>query len=296
MQKKLVVCLGLLVLMMSTPAFATSFDSNYYCVAPYDLSRSFSSRFTKYSGANFATARILGQLLKSQILKKADGDFKVLIDSYSVPDLKNGRFRGLKISGENVIAKDVYFSSVNMQTLCDFNYVVYDKSKSTVYFKEAFPMSFALTFSEDDLNNTMRAVGYENLIEKLNSFGKKYSLFEVQSTTSQIVDNKFVYTFDVKVSILGLKSNYKISLKSDLMVDDGRVVMQNPELISDFGKIDLGKLTKAFDYLNPLEYSLKVFRNKNVNLKVRNVSIVNNKINVSGIMNVPKDVLTQHKD
>ena len=52
-------------------------------------------------------------------------------------------------------------------------------------------------------------------------------------------------------------------------------------------------ILKVFNYLNPLEYSLKVMENKDAVLNVRNVNIVNDKINITGIINVPKDVLTQ---
>ena len=55
----------------------------------------------------------------------------------------------------------------------------------------------------------------------------------------------------------------------------------------------MAKMVSALNYLNPLEYSLDVMENKNAVLNVQEVKIVDNKINILGIINVPKDVLTQ---
>jgi len=275
---------------------ASAENSNLYsCAAPYDMSGSFSSTMSRVTGANFAASKIAAGILKSQVTKDVDGKFKTSVDSFSVPDLKNGRFRGFQIHGTNVVSQGVHFSSMDIQTLCDFNYIVYNSETSSAVFKEDFPLSFAITLSEEDLNNTMKAAGYENLIRKMNNFGKSFSLFEIVSTTSRIKDNKFIYGFDVKVPLLS-SSKYTFMLTSDLTVKNGHIVMANPELVNSYAKVDLRKLTKAFDYLNPFEYSLNVMENKNADLKVRNINIVNNKINISGIINIPKDVLTQHKD
>ena len=274
------------------PVFAAS---NYACSAPYDMA-GVSGTISRVTGANWLASSVAGKILKSQVTKDLDGKFKVSVDSYSVPDLKDGRFRGFEIHGKNVVAEGVYFSSMDIKTLCDFNYIVYDKKASTAVFKEDFPLSFAVSLSEDDLNKTMKAAGYENLIKKINNFGKNFALFKIVSTTSRIKDNKFIYGLEATLPIMASSPKYTIMLTSDLTVKNGKVIMANPEIDSSYFKIDLRKLTKAFDYLNPFEYSLNVLENKNADLKVRNVNIVNNKINISGIINIPKDVLTQHKD
>lgn len=294
MKKKFLAFSILLGWLLATPSYASNIN-DFSCVLPYDLSKSFSSKASKFSGANLAASKVAGSILKSQISKNADGKFNVKVDSYSVPDLKEGRFRGLEIKGKNVVAEGVYFSAIDMKTLCDFNYIVYNKSNSSIVFKEDFPMSFSVTFSESDLNNTMQAKGYLKMIDKMNDFGKKYSLYEIVSTTSWLKENKFIYAFNVKFPIFGGSSVHTLALRSDLIVDDGKVVMKNPELINAYAKISLSKLTKAFEYLNPFVYSLDIMEDENAQVIVRNVNIVNNKINISGVVNVPKGVLTQHK-
>ena len=86
---------------------------------------------------------------------------------------------------------------------------------------------------------------------------------------------------------------FTVAFVSDLNVVNGKIKLDNPELINDFIRVDMAKMVSALNYLNPLEYSLDVMENKNAVLNVQEVKIVDNKINISGIINVPKDVLTQ---
>ena len=295
MKKELAAFLILAGAMISAPSYA---QYNYVCAAPYDMSGKFSTVMSKVTGTNLLGTKIAEHILKSQVTKNAEGDFSVNVDSFSVADLKGGRFKSMEIHGKNVVADGVYFSTMDIQTLCDFNYIVYDKKNSTAVFKEDFPLSFGVTLSESDLNNTMKAARYDKMIEKVNSFGKALSLFEIESTKTRIKDNRFVYVFNVNIPILniGSGSKYSIALISDLHVENGKIQMENPQLMNPYLKADLSKLTKVFNYLNPLEYSLNVMENKNADLSVQNVHIVNDKINITGIINVPKDALTQHKE
>ncbi len=295
MKKELMAFLILAGILISAPSYA---QYNYTCSAPYDMSGKFGTVMSKVTGTNLLGSKIAEHVLKSQVTKNAEGKFSVNVDSFSIADLKAGRFKSMEIHGQNVIADGVYFSTMDIQTLCDFNYIVYDKKNSTAVFKEDFPLSFGVTLSENDLNNTMKAAGYDAMIEKVNNFGKVLSLFEIDSTKARIKDNKFIYVFNVNIPFLnfGSSSKFSIALITDLHVENGKVKLDNPELLNPYAKVDLNKLTKVFNYLNPFEYTLKVMENKNADLSVRNVQIVNDKINITGIINVPKDVLTQYKE
>ena len=56
--------------------------------------------------------------------KTIDGDnLKVKLESYSSKDLKNGIFKSLYIQGDDVAINDIHLTYLEMQTLCDFNYI-----------------------------------------------------------------------------------------------------------------------------------------------------------------------------
>ena len=134
----------LLVSGLLTAGSSVEAASSYYCAAPYDLSSKPARMFTKVTGANFMSEKIAERILKSEVTKNADGKFKVGVDSFSLSDLTAGRFKGMQIHGENVVADGVYFSTMDLKTLCDFNYIVYDKKNSTAIFKEDFPLFFGV--------------------------------------------------------------------------------------------------------------------------------------------------------
>ncbi len=281
------------MLAASIPAYASN---GYTCSAPYDLSSKASGFMTKVTGVNLLSEKAAEKILISQIKKNAEGKFKAEVDSFSVSDLTAGRFKGMRIHGENVVSEGVYFSTIDVKTLCGFNYIVYDKKNSTAIFKEDFPLMFGITLSETDLNNTMKAAGYDEMINKVNTFGRALSLFDIDSTAVRIKNNKFYYVFNVKVPMFGTNKPFAIALVSDLNIVNGKIRLENPELMNDYLRVDMGKITKAFNYLNPLEYSLKIMENKDAAIKVQNVKIMNDKINITGIINVEKNRLTQQKD
>ena len=285
----------LLVSGLLTAGSSDEAASSYYCAAPYDLSSKPARMFTKVTGANFMSEKIAERMLKSEVTKNADGRFKKKKKSFSLSDLSAGRFKGMQIHGENGVADGVYFSTMDLKTLCDFNYIDYDKKNSTAIFKEDFPLFFGVSISENDLNNTMKAAGYDAMVEKLNSFGITLSLFNIASTKVKIKDNKFYFVFGIKIPILNTMPNktFTVAFDSDLNVVNGKIKLDNPELINDFIRVDMAKMVSALNYLNPLEYSLDVMENKNAVLNVQEVNIADNKINISGIINVPKEVLTQ---
>lgn len=291
--KKIWLTLGILAasLTIGVNSVYAACESVFSCSAPYDLSNRFTGAITKVTGVNILSEKVAEKILKDQILKNASGKFKVNIDSYSVSDLKAGRFKSMHIHGENVVADKVYFSTLDVNTLCDFNYIVYNQQNKTAIFKEDFPLHFAVGLSESDLNNTMRAAGYEKIIKQVNSFGKAFAMFQISSSQVKIMNNKFIYV--LKVALPFMNTTQDMAVVSDLSVKNGEICFNNPQLMHKYFSADFGKIAKALNYLNPLEFSLNVLEGKDAVLNVQNVNIVNNKINIDGTINIPKDVVTR---
>ena len=58
-------------------------------------------------------------------------------------------------------------------------------------------------------------------------------------------------------------------------------------------KIDVDKLSNLINYLNPLDFSLELMKNKEANMHVKDVVIKDDKINVRGLITIDKDVVTE---
>jgi len=281
----------ILVIMIAAPISANAAVCNYGCVEPYDLTSGCARFLSSATGQNFLAKKIAGSILKKQIKKSVDSDLKIKIDSYSIRDLKAGRFKSLEISGKNLNADGVYLSELELKTLCNFNYIIPDEKNNTITFKEAFPLSFKAVISDDDLNKTMKTVGYDRVIEDLNKLGGKYGLFKILSAQTKVKNDRFFYM--LRVTVPFYKPVYEVVISSDLTVKNGVIKFEDTKLINNSFTADLSKLSYVINYLNPLDYSLQILENKDARLKLKDVSIENNKIIVDGTVTVPKDIVTE---
>lgn len=289
--KKILMVLGIIALTSST-AFADCLE--FMCPASYQLSNGFSRGLSNITGTSLLATKTAQSILKSQIKKEAQGDFDVKLKSYSLPDLKAGRFKSLEITGKNVVADDVYLSLLKLKTLCDYNYIVFDPKNKTATFKEDFGLAFATTITENDLNNTMNANGYKNLIDEINSMGKSYKLFNIVSSHAKLRNNQFMYIVQVAFPFVNTKQN--IVLTSDVNVNNGKIYLSHTKVINDYFQVDLSKVTYMINYLNPLSFSLAILENKDATLTVKDAVIKDNRIDIDGTIIVLKDVVTECKE
>ena len=241
---------------ISTSAMAA--DCEYKCVEPYDMNGKFGTFFSSISGLNFAKTQISESVLKKSVSKivKGDKNLKVDIDSYSAKDLSNGIFKSLSISAKNVNVEGIYLSSLEMKSLCEFNYVQYDK-KGNLTFKEDFPLSFAFEMSAEDNNNTMQSEQYKKVINDLNKLS--FAGIKVSSTSASIRGNRFYYVINIAIPFV---KEQKVEITADLNVKNGKIDFENTRLSSNSFKLDLKKIDFIMNYLNPLDFSLNIFDNK----------------------------------
>lgn len=284
--KKALIILGIMII-AGMPVMAECATNT--CVAPYDLSGGISRFFSTVTGSNFISQKIAQSIIKKEIKKSAKTDIDVKIKSFSVADLKAGRFKSMEISGEDLNFGDVYLSSLEAKTLCDFNYVVPDEKNNTVTFKEALPMAFKAKMSADNINTMIKATDYQKKINELNNLGGAFNLFKVSSTNVAIKDNKFLYT--MKIGIPLIKGTQDVTLSSDLTVKDSKIALTDTKLINNNFSLDVTKLMYILKYLNPLDYSFNIIDNKSAQIQIQNVSIKDNQVVMEGTVTVPKDTV-----
>ena len=289
--KKLMLALGIL-LFSANVTFAGCLT--FQCPANPELSNGFARALSNATGTNFLAEKAAQSIIKNQIKKEAKGSFNVKVDSFSVPDLKAGRFKGLEITGKDIITDDVYLSYLKLKTLCDYNYIVVDSKNNTATFKEDFGMAFAASVTENDLNNTMKAAGYNALIDELNSIGGSFNLFKITTSHVKIRDNKFMYVVQVAFPFVNTKKD--VVLTADINVHNGKIIFSHTKLINDYFAMDLSSAAYAINYLNPLNFTLKILENKDADMQVEEAVIKDNQINVDGTILVLKDVVTETKD
>lgn len=291
--KKLLISV-ITIMIFGLAANAQCSYTDFQCPQNYKTSSGFSKFMGSVTGANFIARKAGESIIKKSIKNDAEGDFDVKLESFSAADLAAGRFKSLSITGKNIVSDDVYLSYLNLKTICDYNYIVLDKKNNTATFKEDFGMTFGAVMTESDINNSMQNKEYKYLIDEINSLGKSISLFNIQSAKVKIKNNKFMYVIKIAFPMFGMSKSVVIT--SDINVHNGRIIFTQTNVMNDYVKMDLSKITYLLNYLNPLNFSLRILENKDADMQIQEAVIKNDKIYVNGIITVDKDVVTECKE
>lgn len=265
---------------------------NYVCPQNVTITSGFSRFMSNVTCQNFLAERIAGHFIKKAIKKNViSGDFKVDFDSYSVRDLKAGKFKSLKITGKNVNVEGIYLTETKMETLCEYNYIVQDKkNKDNLTIMNDIPVNISLVINEADLNKTMQSKDYTKMLGDINSLGGSLNIFKIDSTCIKIKKDRLYYI--VKFAIPFVRGTQDVVMTTDLKVKNGQIAFANAELLNNHTSLDLSKVTRLLNYVNPLDFSLKILENKDANIKVNNVDIQDGKILIDGRMTILKDTDT----
>lgn len=282
--KKLVITLCLLVF-TSGQAFATCDYSTMCAPKAYDLSSNVGQVTSKVTGMTFIAEKIAQAIIRSELKKETKAKFKVEMKSYSVKDLLQGKFKSLRIYGKNLNVEDVYLSSFEVKTACDFNYV--DISKNPIKFKENMVMNYALEITNADLQKTIKSAGYLDELNKTNLSAFGITFFKLSGADVQIKNGKLYFTINV-TSPLSSKP-VPIALRSDVKVEDGDIVLTKIDLVNFYTVIDLSKLTYLLNVINPLTFSTEILDNKNSKMSVKSVDMIGDKITIKGVVFIPKN-------
>lgn len=275
------------VLLLAVQGAQAQDCSTLKCPAPYDLTSGFSRGMSTVTGQKFLSEKIGEKLVKKAIKKNiVSGDIKADLDAYSVRDLKAGRFKSLEVSGKNVDIQGIYVSSFNAKTLCNFNYIANDKRGNYIV-KEDIPVSFNAVVTEEDLNKTMNSSDYKRMIDDINSIGGNFNIFQITSTNIKLKNNKMYYV--LKYSMPFVRKTKELVISADLNVENGQIVLANTTFLNNSMSLDVDKLSKLINYINPLDFSAKILENKDAKFNIENVKISDGKIVVDGSMTILKD-------
>ncbi len=257
------------------------------CKPAGELTSKTSQTMSRITGQNAVAEKIAENMLIKAIKKIVSGEFNVKLESYSVRDLKAGKFKSLKVDGTNIKFEDIYISQINVKTLCDYNYIK-DNGKNGVTIMENLPLSIHAVITEDDLNKTMMSPDYQKILSNLNNFGENLNIFKIESANVKIIKNKLFYIMKFKIPFVN-KQHY-VALSTDLSVKDGRIVFSDTKVLRNMPNLNLNNIINS---LNPLDFSLRMPENKNAKVNVNNVTIQDQKIIIDAYLVILKDNISQ---
>ena len=273
-------------MLLGSQVWAQSCGQEFVCKEEYNLTPAYSRFFSKITGNKFLAEKIAQSIIRKNIEKNAEGDFSVKLKSYSARDMKAGRFQSFELNGKNVVLEGVYLSTFNLKTICDFNYFHIDKDWNMTVVDDV-PMKFEFEVTQDDLNKTMAAPSYTKILNDINEMGKGF--FTISSTTLKIRDKNLYYT--MRLASPFLQKTQDVVVASGLAVENCEIKFANAQVLNKNFVFNVDKLAKVLNYINPLDFSVKILENKDARLNIKNVSIVDNKIKVDGTMILVKEVV-----
>jgi hypothetical protein len=129
---------------------------------------------------------------------------------------------------------------------------------------------------------------YKQVVEDLNNLGANYAGgLKISSTRVAIKSNKFYYIVSFHIPFFGQEP--KIVLQSDVLAKNGKLNYTNTKIVSGNMSLDLSKTNFLMNYLNPLSFSLKLFEEKDADINIEKVSLEDNMVVASGVINIKKD-------
>lgn len=270
----------------TTPCFA---DCDYSSLCPEKasgLSSKFEQTVSKRLGATSLSEYIFERRLKEDLKKATGQNFNVSVKSYSFQDFVHGRFKSINISGKDLNIEGAYLTSLELKTLCDFNYVKLDKKP--IQFKENMIVGFNIEISDADLTKTIHSSGYLDKLNCVNVEGCGITFFKLSGADIKIKNNKLYFTVKITSQLL-LAKPLDVVMATDLKVEDGRIVFTKLNLEGLVKGVDLSKVAYQLNAMNPLAFSLDVLENKNTKMCIQHVDIINDKIFIKGYIFIPKN-------
>lgn len=283
--KKIALILMLMIFCVN-PSFGVCDYSDLCPQKAYDLSSKMGQNISRRLGATSLSELIAEKRIQEDLRNATKQNFQVSVKSYSFQDFIHGRFKSITITGKNLNIEGAYLTSLELKTLCDFNYV--KLNKTPVQFKENLIVGFTTEISDADLKKTIHSNGYLDRLNCVNVKGCGITFFKLSGANVEVKNNKLYFTVKITSQLL-LDKPLDVVIATNLKAENGRIVFTKVNLGNLAKGVDLSKVACQLNSMNPLAFSLNVLENKNTKMCIKDVNIVDDKIIIKGNIFIPKN-------
>lgn len=287
--KKILTLIISLVLVNISPVQAIenlTCEEMSLCPAIQDVNGPVSSFLSKITGMNTLLTGVLESQIKKQMDKALSSDSKVEIEPFGAKSLLEGKFKKFTASAPYAQVDGIYFSNLTAKSLCDYNHFIYKDGQ--VYTNENFLMEFSANITSEDLQKIVESEQYQKLLNSMNIKVGNYTVFRVYEPKAEIKENKLVFSIKV-ISPLTLGQPKLISTTMDMVVSDGKLIFTDIKTTPQLKDTNLNTLLPIINRLNPFTVKLAILNNTDSNLKIKEVYTLEDKINIKGLVIVPKN-------
>jgi len=253
------------------------------CPTNYELTSGWKKFSSNISGSNFFHKTILEQALEKQLAKNFYGKFNVEIDSFSTPDLKNGKFKSINAIGEDVLIDKLSFSKITISSLCNYNQI--NKTQNNSYqFTENFPANASIEINNNDLEKITQTTDFKRTLNELNNTLRGF--LKIENITFTLNDNKLWYIINYGTPFTPKK--YTIKIGTSIHLNGNNITISNSETSAQPTILSILNLTNTLNFINPLDFSTKILENKVVDSRINEVYIQDDKIILNALVIIRK--------
>lgn len=240
--------------------------------------------FSDKTGTTYLAEQFAKRMIENQLKETTNQDFTVEVKAFTLPELLNGDFESFTLKGNNIDLQGVRITSLEVKTLCNFNSI--DIKSRPIKLRENVVLGIWIEISADDLIYTLDKYGCLNQMPRLDFPQIGLSAYKIYPSSIVISDSKLYFT--VNASRTTAYKPFDILVEADIKIQNGKVLSSKLNLINLYLGYDISQIA---DFLNPAKYlnfQAKLF-DKNVDVQIQNVKIIDNKAYLDGVIFIPKD-------
>jgi len=284
-QVKKLILLFVLVFLITTPVFAACDYMNLCPSSPYGKTPSAAKKFADATGATSWVENFAQNLIQTELKKATNQDFQATVKIFGTQELLDGQFKSLEISGKNIEIEGFHFTSLKIQTLCDFNHI--NISSRPITIKQNMVLAVSAEISGADLRNTIEYKDYSAAVSKTNVTQLGISSFRVYSPTIIIKDNKLYFT--INATPKGPYPPMDIAIAANIKAQGGRVVTSRIDYVNLYTGFDLTQLSNLANTLDNLNFPISLKNNQKGEVQIQNINIAGDRIFANGLIFLPKN-------
>lgn len=286
MIKKMIVNLGILAIVCASGVAQASVspEEAAMCMqAPYPVSSKFSQGFSRFTGSNFVASNLAEHQMTRTFKKLLGSDVDVKFELYSVGDFASGKFKSMSAKSDKMTFNGISISDFRAKTVCDFNYIKPYAGK--IVFPANFLLAFESKITPEDLQSIINA---QDLSAYDLSVGK-LTVFKVLSTQATIVNNRINIKSKLIHPFTMFKAPAEVSIDAGLRAQNGDIVFSDVKFNSSDNKISMNTILPLLNKFKPLEQEVEIMPGAKAKVIIKNIEIVDNVINITGLSIVPKN-------
>lgn len=250
--------------------------------APYPISNTFSRNVQKTVGLNFLAKTIVQNQIKKELQKSIKGNLDVELNLYSFGDLVAGKFKNIKISGENLQTEGIYISSLESNSLCNFTHIDYKKNP-IVPISDIFA-KFNAALSEADLNKTVNSPQYASMLKDL----KFNHIIDLAILNPKIKINNDKIYLSGNINFSGMPGMFSVPVKLGAKIVPDKSRLRVVELdISSMQLIDLRFMNNFVKKFKPVIFDFNKLFNNGESIYIQELIFKDNIVKINGTYYLP---------